>query len=110
MLASSADCSHGGQGGASGVFRTSDDKYIEIREVWAYNLEEEIEKICEVIQKYPYVAMVIRKKHTIFSDVFLIHRTANQYHRTQNFLVLLLVLLVITGLTICNIRLLICSF
>jgi len=58
MLASSADgFSHGGNGGASGVFRTSDDKYIEIREVWAYNLEEEIEKICEVIQKYPYVAM-----------------------------------------------------
>ena len=61
ILSSSVDgFSHGG--GASGIFKTSDDKFVEIREVWAYNLEEEMEKICEVIQKYPYVAMV-RNNH-----------------------------------------------
>ena len=28
-----------------------------IREVWATNLDEEFRKICQIVQKYPYVAM-----------------------------------------------------
>ena len=43
---------------ASGKFSTTDGKVVEIRDVWAYNLEEEMEKIREVILKYPFVAMV----------------------------------------------------
>ena len=42
---------------ASGFFTTSDGKTVEIRDVWASNLEEEMENIREVIGKYPYVAM-----------------------------------------------------
>ena len=45
-------------GAASGIFNTSDGRTVEIRDVWAENLEEEMENIREVIQKYPYVAMV----------------------------------------------------
>ena len=45
-------------GSASGIFQTQDGRTVEIRDVWASNLEEEMENIREVIQKYPYVAMV----------------------------------------------------
>mmetsp|Transcript_22786 Transcript_22786/g.70590 ORF Transcript_22786/g.70590 Transcript_22786/m.70590 type:complete len:559 (-) Transcript_22786:1972-3648(-) len=34
-----------------------DGPSVEIRNVWAYNLEEEIAKMCEVVEDYPYVAM-----------------------------------------------------
>ena len=45
-------------GTASGKFTTADGKTIEIRDVWAHNLEEELENIRDIIEKYPYVAMV----------------------------------------------------
>jgi len=42
----------------SGIFKSVDGREVEIRDVWASNLEEEMEKIREVIEKFPYVAMV----------------------------------------------------
>lgn len=44
---------------ASGIFKTVDGKTIEIRDVWASNLDKEMEIIRELIEKYRYVAMVI---------------------------------------------------
>merc|ERR1719230_1150319 len=38
-------------------FISSNGKTVEIREVWEDNLEEEMEKIRDIIGKYPYVAM-----------------------------------------------------
>ena len=44
---------------ASGVFKTVDGKTIEIRDVWASNLDQEMEIIRDLIyEKYHYVAMV----------------------------------------------------
>jgi CCR4-NOT transcription complex subunit 7/8 len=42
---------------ASGIFKATDGSVIEIREVWSYNLEEEMENIRDIIEDYPYVAM-----------------------------------------------------
>lgn len=44
---------------ASGFFKTPDGKTIEIRDVWASNLETEMELIRELVLKYRFVAMVI---------------------------------------------------
>lgn len=44
---------------SSGIFSLPDGRTLEIREVWASNLEEEMAKICEHIEKFPFVAMVI---------------------------------------------------
>lgn len=43
---------------ASGVFKTVDGKTIEIRDVWASNLDQEMEIIRELLEKYHYIAMV----------------------------------------------------
>jgi len=43
---------------SSTIFHSEDGKRFEIREVWAFNLDEEMKNIREVLEKYPYVAMV----------------------------------------------------
>jgi hypothetical protein len=54
---------------AAGHFQASDGNCVEIRDVWESNLEEEMEKIREIIDKYPYVAMV-KKTPCFFSLQF----------------------------------------
>ena len=43
----------------STIFKALDGKFIEIRDVWASNLDKEMSKIVELLEKYNYVAMVI---------------------------------------------------
>ena len=81
---------------AAGHFQTSDGTSVEIRDVWESNLEEEMEKIREVIEKYPYVAMVMNNS----SDVC----TFDSCCRTPNFLELSLAQSVNLVLMIINIR------
>lgn len=42
---------------ASGVFTTPDGRTVEIRDVWASNLDEEMEVIRDLIDKYHFIAM-----------------------------------------------------
>ncbi|TRY77241.1 hypothetical protein TCAL_05317 [Tigriopus californicus] len=44
-------------GGGVGVGGTSNNEDCGIREVWNHNLEEEFKSLCNVVQKYHYVAM-----------------------------------------------------
>ena len=37
--------------------RSFNEDLVEIREVWAHNLQEEFREICHLVQKYPFVAM-----------------------------------------------------
>ena len=39
-------------------FKTANGKTMEIREVWSYNLEDEMENIRDILEQFPYVAMV----------------------------------------------------
>jgi hypothetical protein len=75
---------------ASGIFKTPDGRSIEIRDVWAANLEEEFAKIRELVEKYPYVAMVFLFYLNQFLSIVI-----SFLFRTPNSLVLLLVPLVI---------------
>ena len=60
---------------ASGVFKTLDGKTVEIRDVWASNLEKEMENIRELLDgKFRFVSMV--------SPVVLVSR----YFRRNGFL------------------------
>jgi hypothetical protein len=43
---------------ASTIFYSENGKKFEIREVWASNLDQEMKNIREVVEKYPFVAMV----------------------------------------------------
>ena len=43
---------------ASGIFKTLEGKNFEIRDVWAANLEKEMEIIREYSNTYPFIAMV----------------------------------------------------
>ena len=43
---------------SSTIFYSESGKKFEIREVWAHNLDAEMKNIREVVETYPYVAMV----------------------------------------------------
>lgn len=46
---------------ALGMFTANDGRSVEIRDVWDYNLEEEMDNIRQIIEDYPYIAMVAKK-------------------------------------------------
>ena len=48
---------------AVGMFTATDGRSVEIRDVWDYNLEEEMDNIRQIIEEYPYIAMVAKDFH-----------------------------------------------
>ena len=62
---------HGNNSASSGLFKTVDGRTIEIRDVWASNLEEEMEHIRDIIEKYQYVAMVSKSDKSVLSYFLL---------------------------------------
>ena len=49
---------HPGPSSASGIFKAPDGTTIEIRDVWASNLDKEMAIIRDLLDKYNYIAMV----------------------------------------------------
>jgi hypothetical protein len=43
---------------STNFFSSDSGRQVEIRDVWASNLLEEMEIIMEIVEKYPYVSMV----------------------------------------------------
>ncbi len=65
-----------------------------IRDVWAHNLDEELDVIREIVEEFPFVAMVADSLG--FARFFALHLILSLFcvpARTPNFLVLLLSLL-----------------
>ncbi len=46
-----------GPNGHLAVTYVPSNEDVGIREVWSHNLEEEFKSICQVVMKYPFVAM-----------------------------------------------------
>ena len=72
---------------ASGLFKSVDGKTIEIRDVWASNLEEEMGNIGEILEKYPYVAMVSRLSETTDAYYCVHNSNLTLTYRILSFLV-----------------------
>jgi hypothetical protein len=77
---------------ASGLFKSVDGKTIEIRDVWASNLEEEMGNIREILEKYPYVAMVRMSPSRDVFVIICINLLFGYWSRIPNFQELLPVL------------------
>lgn len=60
----------------------NDAKYI--KEVWAENLEEEMAHLRDLVEEYPYLAMV-RYEQT--EDSYVLVRLNTSFNRTPSFLV-----------------------
>ena len=48
-----------------------------IREVWAHNLDEEMQTLRELVEKYPYISMVSSKTHHMKDVLTAISRIPN---------------------------------
>lgn len=90
-------------GPASGFFPTSDGREVEIRDVWASNLEEEMSKIRDLVEKYNFIAMVTENFYTQHLSVLLMS-FAIFFIRILNFQVLWLDPMGNTGTVTPNIR------
>ena len=62
-------------------FKTSSGRTLEIREVWDYNIEDEMENIRDILEQYPYVAMVSQSVSQLHARICYV-----LYNRIQSFL------------------------
>ncbi|KAL3631779.1 CCR4-NOT regulatory complex component [Castilleja foliolosa] len=55
---------------------------IHIREVWAHNLEDELDLICEIVDEYPYIAMDTEFPGIVLRPVGNFKTTSDYHYQT----------------------------
>lgn len=81
VVASTSGASNSGGGG--GVYPGPDGRMVEIKDVWASTLEQEMAAIREVVERYPYVAMDTEFPGVVAKPIGDAYSTGYQYQTLQ---------------------------
>mmetsp|Transcript_20792 Transcript_20792/g.26904 ORF Transcript_20792/g.26904 Transcript_20792/m.26904 type:complete len:408 (+) Transcript_20792:93-1316(+) len=85
LLPPASENSRGGRnsGGGGGVYLGANGQTVEIRDVWASTLDEEMSRIRELVERYPYVAMDTEFPGVVAKPIGDAYSSGYQYQTLQ---------------------------